>query len=98
MRPVRPYAVSVHAGERGPVIEVRPRAGTWAPFLAAVPIAERDVVRPHIGHGPPGRHSGPSVITGPRECESDDRKWWIVTAIDAATPTHSYFIYCSQLP
>ena len=63
---VMPYALHVHEGV-GPVgyryaIEVRPRAGTWAPFIAAIPIAERTKVIPDLRLGPEGQVPDVSVV------------------------------------
>jgi len=48
---MEPYAITVHQYGEQHVIEVRPRGGTWSPFLAAIPISEKDIVMPHLGFG-----------------------------------------------
>ncbi len=81
------------------VIEVRPRAGTWSPFFAAVPLAEKAAVKPSILRGLRDRvPEGGGVLHMNGEHESDDGAWWMMFADDEATPTQSYFVYCQQLP
>ena len=48
---MEPYAITVHQYGEQHVFEVRPRGGTWSPFLAAIPISEKDIVMPHLGFG-----------------------------------------------
>jgi len=62
---ILPYALQVHdpkPGSQRYVIEVRPRAGTWAPFVAAVPISEKDKLDPHLSFGPKGGAPRQSII------------------------------------
>jgi len=99
---VAPYEIAVHrvradARDRF-AIEVRPRAGSWHPFFAAIPKAEKKAVNPNILPGPRGRppEGGMLMMTG--DGPSDDGNWWITFAANEATPTTSYFIYCDTLP
>jgi hypothetical protein len=41
---IEPYQLTVHrlSGSPGFAIEVRPRAGSWSPFVAAIPASERE--------------------------------------------------------
>lgn len=100
---IAPYALTVHepqtAGGRYK-IEVRPRAGTWVPFVAAVPLAEKDELDPSIHHGPKGGAVIASVMSVPLpgEFESSDGQWWVMRANNQATPTMSYYIQCNKLP
>jgi hypothetical protein len=32
------------------------------------------------------------------DTESNDKKWWIMISNDEATPTLSYYLFCSGLP
>jgi hypothetical protein len=101
-RHVQPYGLHIRKMQRQKrsvyVIEVRPRAGTWAPFFAAVPLKEKDLVKPRIARGP--RDHPPQVsalhmtATGP----SENGAWWIESAGDEASPTQSYFVFCDELP
>lgn len=100
---VEPYALTVHElGEEHPhnrfAIEVRPRAGTWAPFIAAIPLHENDQVCLALGHGPCRRVPKYSVLFMTGEGVSLDGEWWTVHAQNEATPTQSYYVYCKRLP
>jgi len=96
---IEPYHFVVHrqaAPSTGFVIEVRPRAGSWSPFVAAIPVAEKDRVRPNIMHGPPGRVPFGGSLSLYREGANGD--WAFCFAQNEATPTMSYYIFCSELP
>ena len=99
---VTPYQLDVHRRTgTGPVrfsIEVRPRAGTWAPFAAATPLAEKDSVAPSIMCGPRSRVTDGGMLMNTGEGTSDDGKWFVMFAGNEATPTTSYYIHCSALP
>ena len=45
-------------------IEVRPRAGLWAPFVAAIPLSEKEFVKPMIMAGPRDVPTGSGIHTG----------------------------------
>lgn len=100
---VEPYALTIHKlGDERYAIEVRPRAGTWAPFLAGIPINEKDCVSPHLHHAA-AKHVPTGIVatvlhgpTGGRI--SDDGRWWLLFAANEATPTQSYYILCKKLP
>jgi hypothetical protein len=79
-------------------IEVRPRAGKWSPFFAAVPLSEKDRVQPHIMHGPRGRVPQGGALFNTGEAPSSNNAWWVMFAQNEATPTQSYYIYCDELP
>jgi len=96
-----PYYVKVHqstAGGAPYVIEVRPRAGTWSPLVAGVPLGEKEAVKPSIQFGPRDRMPQGGILVGYKERESDDRRWWVLSAQNEATPTQSCFVFCQQLP
>jgi hypothetical protein len=79
-------------------IEVRPRAGMWSPFFAAVPLSEKDRVQPHIMHGPRGQVPHGGALLNASEAPSSNDAWWVMFAQNEATPTQSYYIYCDELP
>jgi hypothetical protein len=98
---MEPYEVILHqpiepAGKY--VVELRPRAGTWAPFFAAIPIGEKDQVVATLGHGPARRIPGAYMLMSCGETISNDGKWWVNFAGNEATPTQSYFVFCTVLP
>ena len=98
---IEPYYLKVHTNQtrQQPIaIEVRPRAGVWAPFIAAIPITEKEMVDPHIMIGP---RNVPTSTGALRSCGSGiskDNKSWHIYAGDQATPTQSYFVWCKVLP
>jgi hypothetical protein len=96
---VPPYHLTVHrqtSGATGLVIEVRPRAGTWSPFVAAISVTEKAKCKLHIMHGPPGRVPTAGALFGAGEGTNGD--WTFYFAQNEATPTMSYYIFCSELP
>ena len=99
---VMPYLLQVHTAQvetsRNYSIEVRPRAGTWAPFFAAIPIAEKGSVNPYIMLGPSSRPTGSGMLFMSGEGTTADGAWWMMFAQNEATPTQSYYINCDTLP
>lgn len=96
---VPPYHLTVHrqtAGSASVVIEVRPRAGTWSPFIAAVPVAEQAKIKLHIMCGAPGRVPTAGALFGYGDGTNGD--WAFCIAQNEATPTMSYYIFCSEFP
>jgi hypothetical protein len=98
---VPPFQLTVHQlpGEgAGYAIEVRPRAGTWSPFVAEIPSDEASGSGISLMHGPSGRLPRAGILVGTAEGTSADGAWRYVAAANEATPTQSYYIYCSVLP
>lgn len=101
---VEPYSITIHPlnpkrGDRQFAIEIRPRAGTWSPFLAAIPAEEKDRVSPSLSHGPASRIDiGSCILFNAGDRLSPDKKFWVMYARNEATPTQSYYIFCKELP
>ena len=95
---VEPYLIEFHRNSARFFIEVRPRAGTWSPFFAAIPVAEKDDVDPSITPGPRGRVPGAAMVVGSKEFLSEDEMWWVMSADNQATPIESYYLQCKRLP
>jgi hypothetical protein len=100
---VDPFSIIVYAlADAGGriAIEVRPRAGSWSPFLAGIPIHEKDIVSHQIRQAPSGKLPGPGpyIRNGYASSLSSDGQWWIESEQRECTPTQSFFIYCNQLP
>ena len=99
---IDPYQVRVYAdakaGGRNYAIEVRPRAGSWSPFFAAIPAAENTTARLSIMHGPSDRLPMGGALFNSGEGLSDDGKWFIMSAQNEATPTQSYYLFVDQMP
>lgn len=98
---IGPYHLRVHQ-RSSPVdphvIEVRPRAGTWSPFVVAIPSTEKDTVSLEIYRGAPGSTFFGGGLINRIEAVSDDRQWYFISAGDEATPTQSYYIFCREIP
>ena len=98
---IDPFEVFLHNFSevgRGYVIEMRPRAGTWAPFLCAIPFNEKEKVSPRIFRAARGKVPMAYAIMGVMEGVSDDNNWWFLSCQEEATPTMSYFLQCEKLP
>lgn len=98
LRPhIEPYYIKVHKFNNRFAIEVRPRAGVWAPFVAIIPNKEKDLVELYIMIGPANipTESG-MLIEGERQ--SLDGEWWGVYAKNQVTPIQSCYIWCKKLP
>lgn len=99
---INPYIVNIHTvnikGKNRFVIELRPRAGTWAPFFAAIPIKEKEELNPSIIHGPKGIIPSGGMLMMSGSGKSSDGLWWIMYAGNEASPTQSYYVFCDKLP
>lgn len=99
---IDPFYYKVHNhylnGKNLYVIEVRPRAGSWSPFIAAIPIEEKNDTNPYIQHGPSGIIQDGGVLHNYGFSNSHDGKMWLMYASDEATITQSYYIFCQKLP
>lgn len=97
---IDPYEIVQHPAHNkwSFVLEVRPRAGTWAPFIACVPLSEQGKVQLHIQRGPRGRVTDGGVLTMVRTGTTSDGQWHFHGAGDEATPTLSYFLFMEEKP
>jgi hypothetical protein len=101
---IEPYVVCVHpnilragTGERCHIIEVRPRAGTWAPMVVGVPLNEKALLI-HVECGPSRMLIEGHWMSHLSDCESTDREWWLRAFANPATPAQSYFMFCERVP
>lgn len=99
---VQPYQLTLHLASSASggklAIELRPRAGTWAPFFAAIPIAEKSQIELGLSRGPRGSVPHGCVLHMSGDATSDDGRWHITFAGDECTPTQSYYVLCRDLP
>jgi TIR domain len=97
-----PYVVIEHPPPAGFVLslEVRPRAGVWHPFAVCVRLEEKDSIGLVLRDGPRGFVPSPTMggFIGGGSTVSVDGKWHIEQGYAAGTPTHSYFLFCRQMP
>lgn len=97
---IDPYYVKIHRVDprrkANFAIEVRPRVGSWFPFLAAIPVAEKDRVQMKLLHGPKDHVPNVSitVINGPVEQKGQ----WCLLASNECTATQSFYALCQELP
>jgi len=99
---IEPYALTVH--DRGYeretqryLIEVRPRAGVWAPFCIAIPTSEKESVNPGLVRGAAGKSPIGGVMML-ADWEWTGEAMWVYRSVEEATPTQSYFVVCDELP
>ena len=94
---IDPFVLRVHDTGRQKVIEIRPRAGLWAPCFGAIPIDEKDGVNPIMMSGPKDRipMAGMSSI---RESVSIDKKLWVLSCGEGANPIQSCYMFCNAMP
>ncbi len=98
---VQPFHLYVHRlqGRSKPIaIEVRPRAGVWAPFIAGVPLSEKEKVQPFIMIGPREVPTDGGMLANCGGGPSPDNSMWLMYAGNQSTPTESYYIWCMELP
>jgi hypothetical protein len=98
---VQPYHCRIHQlqGASKPfAIEVRPRAGVWAPFIAGIPLAEKESVQPFLMIGPRDLPTDTGMLMNTGEGPSPDNSMWLMAAGNQSTPTESYYIWCMTLP
>jgi hypothetical protein len=70
IKDVPPFHLQEHRRNGQLILEVRPRAGRWAPFVFMVPIGERDFLV-NVEHGPSGRVPEVCIIFGSCDFEVD---------------------------
>lgn len=98
---IEPYYLHIHQNQPGPkpiAIEVRPRAGVWAPFIAAVPMSQKEAIGPSLMIGPRDVPTNTGILVNCREGTSRDGKMWVMISGNQATPTESYYIWCKSMP
>lgn len=98
---VDPFHIDLHDSPNNSgsiAIEMRPRAGVWAPFMAAVPYDEKEELEPSIMVGPSDVPTNSGMLVNSGEGASDDGRWWVMTAGNQATPTQSYYLWCEKVP
>jgi len=97
-----PYQIRIHrraeTQEKRYVIELRPRAGTWAPFIVAIPFKEKERVSMNVLHGPVNSIPGGGILFSTGEKSTEDGEWWTFTAGNEASPTQSYYVFCKKIP
>jgi hypothetical protein len=95
-----PYVLTLHKSVGGDnVIEVRPRAGTWSPFIMAIPANEIEEDKVRIMHGPKSLVPNGGSLNNTLEGVCDQPAGWkFKQAGNEATPTQSYYLFCKKMP
>jgi hypothetical protein len=57
-----PYIIQEYRENGAQVLEVRPRAGRWYPFMVLVPASERELLR-NVAYGPAGRPPSACMVS-----------------------------------
>ncbi len=104
--PIEPYDINVHLiQDEEPktfAIEMRPRAGSWSPFMAAIPVAEKDILLyPPLRPGPKDQPQVVIKYTGSlswNHGESLNGRYWVEKVNIEVTPTQSCYLFCKRLP
>jgi hypothetical protein len=104
-QPIEPFAFNVHHIEGAQfryVVELRPRAGVFAPCFVAVPMDEvertRFMVPVFARLGPQGQVPQRLHMSGGSVHPSADFKYMVCALEEECTPTRSLFAYFIQLP
>jgi hypothetical protein len=95
--PITPYHIQEHNHGGWLVIEVRPRAGSWRPCGAAVPLLEKDCLST-IAVGGPGLVPNPSFQGVLYPGESEDGRFFTLSNNIEATPSTSLYIFLRKRP
>lgn len=96
-----PYVITTHSAPHPymTVIEVRPRAGTWYPLAAAVPVAEKDRVGMALRTGPRGQVPAiHGIVFSDGSGTSEDGEWYFELGGHEATPTRSHYLFFKEMP
>lgn len=96
---IAPFVVHTHHQGDKVVIEIRPRAGRWYPFLAVVPIGEQDLLT-SVLYGPAGRPPGGCMVSTGEVVMNQGgvpthKGMQISHAID---PLNSAYVYLKAIP
>lgn len=97
---VEPYVLTLHKSIDGDnVIEVRPRAGTWSPFVMAIPVNEIGENNVRLLHGPKNLVPSAGISHNTLEGDCEHPVGWKFKQVgNEATPTQSYYLFCKKIP
>jgi hypothetical protein len=98
---IKPFMLAQHPAPEPfrVVIEVRPRAGSWFPFMAAIPVAEKERTGMALRSGPRGRVPPfAGVVFSGGSGVSEDGQWYFEQGGEEGTPTRSYYLFFKEMP
>lgn len=100
-----PYVIKKHLAYDGKIIEVRPRAGEWYPFVAGFPMEEKNVIGEpfEVIPGPPSTPPNPKGgfihnYLGKGGATNRNKKWWTLRPQESAKPSKSMYIVTLRFP
>lgn len=82
------------------VLEIRPHFDVWCPFVAAIPLGEREKLK-GWAHGPSGYIPKVSALFGAGEgggALGSGEKVYMIRADNTADSNHGYYLYLSDIP
>lgn len=96
IKSVPPYVLHATEEDGRLILEVRPRAGRWHPFVAMVLASQRDRLL-NVGHGPSGRPPAVSMVLGETDVEAGGRYKGLQIE-NPVDPLNSAYVYFSSSP
>ena len=102
---IKPYFIKKHEAFGGKIIEIRPRAGEWYPFIAGFPLSEKENVGKvfEVIPGPPNTPPNPKGgfilrYDGEGKAKFNEVELWIKRPSETATPTRSMYVILAEYP
>ena len=98
---IEPYSIRWHPAPPPfqAVAEVRPRAGTWYPFVAVIPASERERVGLAVRSGPCSRVPPlEGVVISGGSGPMGEKEWYGEYGYEDANPARSYYLFFKDMP
>ncbi len=102
---IKPYFIKKHEAFGGKIIEIRPRAGEWYPFIAGFPISEKEKIGKvfEVIPGPPNTPPDPRggfilQYDGEGKANFEEVELWIKKPKESATPARSMYMVMLEYP
>lgn len=94
---IAPFVFKIHPKEQ--ILEMRPKAGVWSPFILIFPLNEKNNVSPQIGHGSANNlNSMKNALFNIEFRENKEKNLWVFKADMEATPSRSYYLQYRFMP
>lgn len=93
---VAPHFLEAHIEDGKLILELRPRAGRWHPFVVLVPSSQRDRLI-NVGYGPSGGPPRVSMVLGMSDVEAGGA-YNGVQIENPVDPLNSAYVYFSSSP
>jgi hypothetical protein len=102
---IKPFFIKKHEAFGGKIIEIRPRAGEWYPFIAGFPISEKEKVGKvfEIIPGPPNTPPDPRgglilQYDGEGKVNFEEVELWTKRPRESASPSRSMYLVMLEYP